>query len=176
MTRISIELMRMDHVPRVLTIERQSFPMPWPRDAYQHELKKNRLAAYLVAKTGEAVVGYAGMWLMLEEAHITTIAVDPDWRGQRIGEQLLVALFEEAMRRGARWMTLEVRRSNLVAQSLYRKYGFREVGARKGYYSDNQEDALIMWTGNLREPAFQERFQTLKDELDREDPGDRDLV
>ncbi len=169
--RVRLQPMRPEDIPRVLEIERQSFRTPWPRDAYAHELRENRLAAYLVARaeTGE-VVGYAGMWVILDEAHITTIAVDPQYRGQHIGERLLVGLIDEALARGARWMTLEVRRSNLAAQALYRKYGFREIGVRKGYYSDNREDAIVMWTGDLREPAYQQQLGRLRAALEREGP------
>jgi ribosomal-protein-alanine N-acetyltransferase len=106
------------------------------------------------------------MWVILDEAHVTTIAVDPLHRRQRIGERLLVALIDEAMKRGARWVTLEVRKSNLGAQTLYRKYGFKDIGIRKGYYSDNREDAIVMWTGNLREETFQERFRKNRAGLD----------
>lgn len=158
--------MRLEDIDTVLEIEQMSFPTPWPRDAYQHELRDNRLACYLVAREFNRNVGYAGMWVILDEAHVTTIAVDPLHRRRRIGERLLVALIDEAMKRGARWMTLEVRKSNLGAQTLYRKYGFKDIGVRKGYYSDNREDAIVMWTGNIREEAFQERYRKNRATLD----------
>jgi [ribosomal protein S18]-alanine N-acetyltransferase len=163
---VSIKPMRLDDINSVLEIEQMSFPTPWPRDAYHHELKDNRLACYLVARGFQRVLGYAGMWVILDEAHVTTIAVDPLHRRRRIGERLLVALIDEAMRRGARWVTLEVRKSNLGAQTLYRKYGFKDIGIRKGYYSDNREDAIVMWTGNLWEEAFQERYRRNRAGLD----------
>ncbi len=163
---VQIEPMREQDIPRVTEIERASFPTPWPPDAYHREIRENRTAYYIVARVGEEVVGYAGMWVILEEAHVTTIAVDPKWRGRKIGERLLAALIEEAQRRGARWVTLEVRKSNRVAQQLYRKYGFREVHVRKGYYTDNGEDALIMWTGNILEEPFRSRFESLKAQLE----------
>ena len=161
-TRVALAPMTVQDIPRVMEIERESFRTPWPADAYTHELKENRLATYIVAKVDDRLVGYAGMWVILDEAHITTIAVEAPSRGQRIGEGLLVGLIEAAMERGARWMTLEVRKSNLAAQTLYRKYGFREIGTRKAYYSDNREDAVVMWTGNLRERDFQERLTVLR--------------
>ena len=157
--RITIAPMRVEDVGRVLEIEQLSFPSPWPRNAYTHELQENRLACYLVARLMHRVVGYTGMWVILDEAHVTTIAVDPSHRRRQIGERLLVALIEEAMRRGARWVTLEVRPSNTGAQAMYRKYGFKELGTRKRYYSDNNEDAIIMWTGNVWEQAFQTRYK-----------------
>ncbi len=168
-TRVSVEAMTLADIPRVLEIERQSFSTPWPRDAYTHELMENHLATYIVARREREIVGYAGMWVTLDEAHITTLAVDPRVRGQHIGERLLVGLLDAALTRGTRWMTLEVRRSNAVAQTLYRKYGFREVGIRRGYYGDNREDAIVMWTGTLSEHTFQQRFSTLKRGLDLPD-------
>lgn len=165
-TRVTLEAMRMDDIPRVLAIERQSFRTPWPRDAYMHELNENRLAAYLVAKTDDAIVGYAGMWVILDEAHVTTIAVDPVYRGQHIGERLLLGLIDAALARGARWMTLEVRRSNDVAQTLYKKYGFREIGVRKGYYSDNREDAIVMWSGNLQDREYRHKLDAFRAAFD----------
>ena len=102
-----------------------------------------------------SIVGYAGIWVMTDEAHITTIASHPDVRGQGVGEFLLVALVHRAMAIGARWMTLEVRASNAVAQNLYRKYTFKEMGVRRRYYSDNGEDALVMWTDALDSESFQ---------------------
>jgi ribosomal-protein-alanine N-acetyltransferase len=105
-----------------------------------------------------SIVGYAGIWIMTDEAHITTIASHPDVRGSGIGEFLLVALIHRAIEIGARWMTLEVRASNAVAQNLYRKYTFKEMGVRRRYYSDNGEDALVMWTDALDSDSFQSAF------------------
>jgi ribosomal-protein-alanine N-acetyltransferase len=166
--QVTIRPMRLEDIGGVLEIEQMSFSVPWPRDAYRNELQENRLAFYFVAREMHRTVGYAGMWVILDEAHVTTIAVDPLYRRQRIGERLLVTLIDEALRRGARWITLEVRKSNLGAQSLYRKYGFKDIGIRKGYYSDNHEDAIVMWTGNLLEEAFQGRYRTHRASLDLE--------
>src|SRR6266542_3157998 len=104
---------------------------------------------------------------MVDEAHITTFAVHPGFRRQRVGERLLQRLFEIAAVMNAEWLTLEVRVSNLPAQRLYEKYGFRRAGVRRRYYSDNNEDALIMWTDRLKERAVRERLATLKRELER---------
>jgi ribosomal-protein-alanine N-acetyltransferase len=164
---ISIGAMREEDIPSVREIDDLSFPTPWPHEAYIRELRDNRLACYIVARTTGGVVGYAGMWIILDEAHVTTIAVAPELRGRRIGERLLVSLIAEALHRGAHWVTLEVRRSNRTAQGLYRKYGFKEIGVRRGYYSDNREDAIVMWTGNLHEPAFQERYTKNRAMLER---------
>ena len=122
----------------------------------------------------ETLMGYAGTWLMVDEAHITTIAVRPEYRGKGLGELLMVGLIEKAMEIGARWMTLEVRVSNTVAQNLYRKYTFHAEGLRKGYYSDNNEDAVIMWSDDIRQPEFKAKFRALKEalmrRLEEEDP------
>lgn len=112
-----------------------------------------------------SIIGFAGLWLMVDEAHITTIATHPDHRAQGLGEFLLVSLIDIAYSIGAKWVTLEVRVSNYVAQNLYRKYGFRQAGLRHRYYSDNQEDALIMWTDEINSPAYKEKFQALKTTL-----------
>ncbi len=112
-----------------------------------------------------SIIGFAGLWLMVDEAHITTIAMHPDFRQRGLGEFLLVSLIDTAYEIGARWVTLEVRVSNSVAQSLYRKYGFHQAGVRHRYYSDNQEDALIMWTDEINSPAYKQKFQELKSVL-----------
>lgn len=111
---------------------------------------------------GPHVAGFAGMWILYDEAHITTIGTDPVYRGHGLGEVLLIALFEEAVRRGATWITLEVRVSNHVAQRLYQKYGFNYQGIRKRYYSDNGEDAHVMWSRSLREPAYLRQLDELR--------------
>jgi len=111
------------------------------------------------------LAGYAGLWLVVDEAHITTIAVRPEFRGAGLGELLLASMVEAALDISARWVTLEVRVTNTPAQSLYRKYGFHDAGVRKGYYSDNNEDALIMWTDELQSTTFQRRYAGLKNAL-----------
>ncbi len=108
------------------------------------------------------IIGFAGMWIMYDEAHITTIGVEPDSRGRGLGELLLVALFDEALTRGAGWLTLEVRVSNEAAQALYRKYEFTIQGTRRRYYSDNNEDAYIMWSPSLRDHAYLQRYASLR--------------
>ncbi len=108
------------------------------------------------------IAGFAGLWLMVDEAHVTTIGVAPEHRGKSIGEMLFLALIDIAMEMKANWLTLEVRVSNTVAQNLYRKYGMQVAGTRKRYYSDNGEDAYIMWSEALSSPVFQERLTTLR--------------
>ncbi|WP_227764696.1 ribosomal protein S18-alanine N-acetyltransferase [Zhaonella formicivorans] len=137
--------MQEKHIPGVLEIERVSFPTPWSGQAFLGELKDNDFAHYYVCVHGDEVAGYAGMWIIIDEAHVTNIAVHPNFRGKKLGKALLVNLMQEAMFLGAERMTLEVRPSNTVAQELYRKTGFTPVGVRKGYYTDTNEDAIIMW-------------------------------
>jgi ribosomal-protein-alanine N-acetyltransferase len=149
----------------VQAIEKASFTTPWPSYAYRNELETNRLAHYLVVRVGPEVIAYAGIWLMVDEAHVTTFAVAPAWRRRRIGERLLIALLDLAVSRGAREATLEVRLSNLAARRLYEKYGFRPVGIRPRYYSDDHEDALIMTTEPLESPDLVARLDALRAEI-----------
>ena len=164
--RLVIEPMLLGDLPEVQSIESASFTSPWPPHAYRSELETNRLASYLVARIDDRIVAYGGMWLMVDEAHITTFAVHPAWRRQRIGERLLLAFIDLAVDRHAREATLEVRLSNIAARRLYEKYGFRPVGLRPRYYSDDNEDALIMTTEALDEPRMRERIERLRVELD----------
>jgi ribosomal-protein-alanine N-acetyltransferase len=113
------------------------------------------------------LIGFAGMWLAFDEAHITTIGVDPHYRGHGLGELLLLCMVDEAIARGAKWLTLEVRVSNVSAQALYRKYGFSVHGSRKRYYSDNNEDALIMSSRALTDPEFRADIEARREALDR---------
>ncbi len=187
----SIEPMRPEDVPTVGAIERMVFARPWPVDAFNYELLENPNAHYLVARLrrqeeapkskrglraafrramsgpdlDETLVGYGGLWLMVDEAHICTLAVHPAWRRRSIGELLLASLIEKAMELGSRCVTLEVRVSNRVAQHLYEKYGFSRAGLRPGYYSDNNEDALIMTTDSINSPEYQARFRELTETL-----------
>ncbi len=157
--------MRSEDIPVVLHVESLCFSTPWPRNAFFNELTENKLAHYYVGRFEDRVISYAGLWVILEDAHITTIAVDPQYQRKRFGEQLLIKLVEEAIERGARWITLEVRESNVAAQNLYKKYGFTVVSTRRGYYSDNDENALVMWAGNLKGAIYQNRLNTLKESL-----------
>jgi ribosomal-protein-alanine N-acetyltransferase len=108
------------------------------------------------------IAGFAGMWVMYDEAHVTTIGTDPIYRGRGLGELMLVALFDEAIRRGASLLTLEVRVSNKIAQRLYEKYGMSVQGVRARYYTDNGEDAYIMWSQSLNDPAYRARLEELR--------------
>ena len=165
---IVIEDMTADDIPAVQLVENASFPVPWPANAFRHELTQNKNAHYIVAREGDRIIAYAGLWLALDEAHITTFAVLPEYRRRRIGERLLVRLFDMATELKAEWLTLEVRASNFPAQRLYEKYGFHAAGIRRRYYSDNNEDAIIMWTERLRDRTVRERLAKLRAELEQD--------
>ncbi|WP_053957866.1 ribosomal protein S18-alanine N-acetyltransferase [Sulfobacillus thermosulfidooxidans] len=146
---IVIRDMYMADLDAVMGIESHSFPTPWSRNAFQTELLENTFATYLVVEFHGKVVAYGGMWIILDEAHVTNIAVHPDYRGHHLGEAIMMGLIERAKHAGVVRMTLEVRRSNLVAQNLYNKLGFVQLGVRRGYYTDTREDAFIMWKDPL---------------------------
>ena len=169
---LRIRPMTISDLPAVQLIERASFTTPWPPQAYRQELEANRLAAYLVGEIGGEIVAYGGIWLMVDEAHVTTFAVHPRYRRRRIGERLLLSLLDLSIARHAREATLEVRLSNLAARRLYEKYGFRPVGIRPRYYSDNQEDALIMTTEPLAGAPMTERIARVRAALDAAPPPD----
>jgi ribosomal-protein-alanine N-acetyltransferase len=140
-----------EHLDQVEAIEKESFPTPWSRRAFAGELLQNDFAYYIVALHEDVVIGYGGMWLILDEAHITNVAVRADYRGQGIGLALMLEIIRNAVIRGVKSMTLEVRPSNNAARHLYQGLGFVDKGVRKRYYSDNNEDAIIMWKENLAE-------------------------
>ena len=149
-----VEPMRIGDVPAVIEIERLSFNAPWPAYAFEQELTANRLAHYVVARTDGRVVGFAGIWLMVDEAHVTTFGVHPEHRRRGVGRRLLLRLAEIAIELGSVRLTLEVRVSNAPAQALYRSFGFEVAGRRIAYYSDDGEDALVMTTPALAYPTM----------------------
>ncbi|MGJ7036689.1 ribosomal protein S18-alanine N-acetyltransferase [Anoxybacillus eryuanensis] len=142
---VFFRFMTLQDLDRIIEIEQRSFTLPWSRSSFYQELTNNPYARYIVMEYDGQIIGYCGMWLVMDEAHITNIAVLPEFRGKKLGEALMKQAMELARKEGAQTMTLEVRVSNIVAQSLYRKLGFLNGGIRKRYYSDNQEDALVMW-------------------------------
>ncbi|WP_166246353.1 ribosomal protein S18-alanine N-acetyltransferase [Paenibacillus turpanensis] len=142
---VTFRAMRLGDIDEVCAIEQEAFTSPWSPSAFYNELTQNHFARYIVMEMGSMLIGYGGLWTIMDEAHITNIAVRDGFRGRKLGDRLLDELQRTAREYGMKRMTLEVRVSNLVAQSLYEKKGFRPAGLRKGYYSDNGEDALIMW-------------------------------
>jgi ribosomal-protein-alanine N-acetyltransferase len=163
--------MVMADVLEVAQLEKLAFALPWSWLAFEHELRHNPMAHFLVLHRwtdspeeggNPALLGYGGFWHIVDEAHICTLAVHPDWRRRGLGELLLARLIERASEVEAAVAALEVRASNVVAQRLYTKYGFVQVGQHKGYYSDTGEDALIMATERISSASFQHRLQELK--------------
>lgn len=155
-SRISFRQMRKDDLDSVLEIDRLSFRLPWPVSAYRHDLTNNSNAILWVAEDlskedDSKVVGMVDVWLILEEAHIATLAVHPDYRGNGIAAGLLRKVLLEAFKLGARRAMLEVRESNLAARSLYEEFGFAVVSRRRRYYRDNNEDALLMNLDDLQD-------------------------
>ena len=161
---VSIEPMRHTDMEAVARIDKRCFPSPWQPTSYLTELS-NRAACYLVARRAGEVIAYAGAWVIMLEGHITTLAVDPAHQGRKIGERLLIALLEEAMLRGASHVTLEVREGNRAAQRLYCKYGFRNVAIRKNYYTDNGENALVMWAEEINTRDYALRLRQWRDQV-----------
>ena len=191
-TRTHLRPMTADDIAQVVEIERESFPSMWPQTAYRRELQ-NKLARYIVVAepaepeapapprpgpirsairrivgppvgTDERLLGFIGVWMMAGEAHIVTVAVREARRRMGLGERLLIACIELAIEAGQDLVTLEVRKSNEGAQRLYEKYGFQRVGLRVRYYTDNNEDAVLMTTPDLTTPSYGGLFERLRDE------------
>lgn len=140
-----IRTMRIEDLAEVTTIEKVSFPTPWSIHSFATELRDNEYARYYCLELEGRVIGYMGLWFILDEGHITNVAITPDKRGQRLGEFLMRSVMNKMAQEGMERMTLEVRVSNHAARRLYERLGFQEAGIRKGYYVDTKEDALIMW-------------------------------
>lgn len=182
-----IEPMQVRDIPEVMEIEHVCFPTPWPARAYRYEIEENILSTHLVARLAPQatrqgfwervksalpgvsrrgpVVGYGGFWMMVDEAHISTLAVAPAHRRKGIAELLLLRMIRAAVQRGAVVVTLEVRVSNTPAQRLYEKYGFTVRGRRPRYYSDNAEDALIMSSPRVTSDSYRRRLAWLEGRL-----------
>ena len=163
---VRIDEMTLDDIPGVHEIERQSFSTPWPANAFREELTSNRMARYIVARLDGEIAGYAGLWVVVDEGHITTFGVHPERRRRGVGKRMLLHLAELTVRLGGERMTLEVRASNAAAQALYAQFGFLPAGVRRGYYTDDGEDAIVMTTPPLRDPVQQARIETARQALD----------
>ena len=153
---LHFRLMKIDDIPAVMQIDRLSFPVPWTERNYRYELTENHASRMMVCEevlpNGRPVImGYIGSWLIVDEVHISTLAVHPSFRQQRIAEMLLRTLLTYTAREGGSLATLEVRCSNQAALGLYKKLGFEVVGVRRGYYRDNREDAFLMTLSGLTE-------------------------
>ncbi|HEX9235815.1 MAG TPA: ribosomal protein S18-alanine N-acetyltransferase [Actinomycetota bacterium] len=158
---LEIQRMRRRHLKGIMAIERQVYPRPWSPNLFLSEMSDLRSRTYLVARLGREVVGYGGIMSYGEEAHVTTIAVDPQFHRQKIGTRLLFELVQEGLRLGAHAISLEVRVSNWGAQRLYARFGFRPVGVRKGYYQETGEDALVMWADDVRSQDYRAKLDRI---------------
>ncbi|TMD93009.1 MAG: ribosomal-protein-alanine N-acetyltransferase [Chloroflexi bacterium] len=161
-----IERMREEDIAQVQAIEREIFLTPWPKNAYHRELSQNRQASYIVLRREGEIVGYGGLWKVGDEAHVTTIGVRAVDQHHGLGRALFAALVQRAYVLGARWITLEVRNSNDHAIRLYEAFGFKVIGRRRGYYTDNGEDAIIMWSDSIHAPAFKRNFVQMLGSVD----------
>ena len=174
--RLAIEPMREGDIPVVQVIERDIFSTPWPRNAYHRELASKNSAHYIVLRReldngAHEIVGYGGMWRMYDEAHVTTIGVRHDLQHQGLGRVIFAALVQASYDLGAKWITLEVRASNDNAMRLYEAYAFKVIGRRRGYYTDNGEDAIVMWSDSIYSPRFRQAYEEQLRRIDGEVRG-----
>ncbi|MGH7763823.1 MAG: ribosomal protein S18-alanine N-acetyltransferase [Candidatus Dormibacteraceae bacterium] len=190
--QLAIELMRESDVNTVQEIEREIFATPWPRNAYYRELASRASAHYVVLRQegldvrsgqprppdfDQTIIGYGGMWRMYDEAHVTTIGVRRDLQHHGYGRILFAGLVQAAYDMGAKWVTLEVRTTNDNAMSMYEAFGFKVIGRRKGYYTDNGEDAIVMWSDSIHSPRFRRAYETNLERIDADVRGlRRDLI
>ena len=173
--QFALELMREADIATVQEIEREIFSTPWPRNAYYRELASRSSAHYVVlrqegtverptgfhsAELDPSIIGYGGMWRMYDEAHVTTIGVRRDVQHHGHGRILFAGLVQAAYDMGAKWVTLEVRVSNENAMRMYEAFGFKVIGRRKGYYTDNGEDAIVMWSDSIHSPRFRRAYES----------------
>jgi ribosomal-protein-alanine N-acetyltransferase len=190
--QLSLELMREADVNTVQEIEREIFATPWPRNAYYRELASRASAHYVILRhegmdevpshfrlpdLDPTIVGYGGMWRMYDEAHVTTIGVRRDLQHNGYGRILFAGLVQASYDMGAKWITLEVRTTNDNAMRMYEGFGFKVIGRRKGYYTDNGEDAIVMWSDSIHSPRFRRAFETNLERIDADVRGlRRDLL
>jgi ribosomal-protein-alanine N-acetyltransferase len=184
--QFALELMREADIGTVQEIEREIFSTPWPRNAYYRELASRSSAHYVVLRQEGAVekpigfqsseldptiIGYGGMWRMYDEAHVTTIGVRRDVQHRGYGRILFAGLVQAAYDMGAKWVTLEVRVSNENAMHMYEAFGFKVIGRRKGYYTDNGEDAVVMWSDSIHSPRFRRAYESNLERIDADVRG-----
>nr|WP_163970898.1 ribosomal protein S18-alanine N-acetyltransferase [Oceanobacillus halotolerans] len=150
MAETIIRKMEIADIEQVMKVEEASFDSPWTKEMFYQELSENNHAHYLVLQMDKEVIGYVGLWIVLDDAQVTNIAIMPDYRGKGLGKMLFQYTLHYVINLGVKRLSLEVRVSNIVAQRMYRRFGLVPGGIRKNYYKDNQEDALVMWV-NLNE-------------------------
>ena len=190
--QLALELMREADVNTVQEIEREIFATPWPRNAYYRELASRASAHYVVlrqeglierpaqyrgADFDPSIIGYGGMWRMYDEAHVTTIGVRHDLQHHGHGRIIFAGLVQAAYDMGAKWVTLEVRTTNENAMKIYETFGFKVIGRRKGYYTDNGEDAIVMWSDSIHAPRFRRAYEANLERIEADVRGlRRDLL
>lgn len=162
---IRVEPMLRKHLDRVIEIENECFPRPWSKSLFLSELAMPATRAYFIARIGSEIVGFGGMMMAGDECHITNISVDPACQGQGIAKHILLAVSDEAITRGARSITLEVREGNVAGRRLYEGFGFEAVGVRKNYYVETREDALVMWARRVNQPAYRELLDAIRRDI-----------
>jgi ribosomal-protein-alanine N-acetyltransferase len=190
--QLALELMREADIATVQEIEREIFSTPWPRNAYYRELASRSSAHYVVLRQeggleaparfrgldlDPSIIGYGGMWRMYDEAHVTTIGVRRDVQHRGFGRVLFAGLVQAAYDMGAKWVTLEVRTSNENAMRMYESFGFKVIGRRKGYYTDNGEDAIVMWSDSIHSPRLRRAYESNLERIEADVRGlRRDLM
>lgn len=162
---VHLDAMRRRHLRSVMRIESQVYPRPWSLSLFLSELALRGSRSYTVARVDGVITGYSGLMLSLDEAHVTTVAVDPSWHRRQIGSRLMLDMARVGLHRGARHMTLEVRVSNHEAQAMYRAFGFAPEGIRRNYYSETNEDAIVMWARDIDTAEYRERLSQLESKL-----------
>jgi ribosomal-protein-alanine N-acetyltransferase len=158
---LTLSSMVLEDLDEIMELEAEAFSSPWTRGMYLHEIRKQE-GCYLVARRDGLLVGYGGMLLILDEAHVMTLAVRKDQRRRGLGSRILLELIDASEKMGARFFTLEVRKSNYEAIEMYSKFGFQIMGERKNYYLDNLEHALIMWTEDITTAEYRGLLETLR--------------
>jgi ribosomal-protein-alanine N-acetyltransferase len=169
---VELVAMRRRHLRSVLRIESQVYPRPWSAALFLQEMTRKTDRAYFVARYDGQVIGYGGIMLSPPEAHVTTIAVDPAWHRNHIGTKLMLGLIDAATAKGARSVSLEVRKSNTGAQTMYERFGFRPVGVRRGYYVETGEDAIVMWVEGVDQPRYREVLDGMRALVRGGEPAD----
>lgn len=173
---VQVVAMERSHLREVHRIDALVYPKPWSLSLFRQELAMTGSRVYLVAGCGEQQVGHAGMMIVGAEAHVTTVAVDPAWQRRGVATRLLVALHRRAVERGVGAMTLEVRVGNEPAIELYRRFGYAPAGIRRNYYSEEGEDALIMWAHDVDQPAHADRLRGIERSLDDRGAASTDMA
>ena len=173
LNRVELVTMRRRHVRQVMRIEAQVYPRPWSSALFLQEIVRRADRIYLAARYEGDVVGYGGLITSGLEAHITTIAVDPAYHRTGVGTKLMVGLLDAAIDRGAKTLSLEVRRSNYAAQNMYERFGFRPVGLRPGYYVETGEDAIVMWVDQTDGPEYAALLDRMRQKIAARGAGRR---